>query len=284
MKKQTNTIDISAGPGRIWETLWTDKTYREWTSVFCDGSHAVSDWNEGSRVHFLSGDGRGMYSEIEKLVENELMSFSHIGELLDGKEQPLTEETQTWSGAREIYTLTPNQSVTTLTLEMDILETHAEYFEETIPKALEKLKHIAEERTPITIETIVNATLADAWTTWTDPEQITKWNFASDEWCCPRAENDLRAGGRFSSRMEAKDGSFGFDFEGEYTAVEPLRSIAYKLGDGRKVAILFTETDGGTKVVETFEAETDNPNSLQQAGWQAILENFKKQAESKNGD
>ena len=132
----------------------------------------------------------------------------------------------------------------------------------------------------ITISTTVNASVEQVWASWTSPEHITKWNAASDDWHTTRAENDLRAGGRFTSRMEAKDGSFGFDFEGVYDEVIPLQTIAYHLEDMRTVRVDFEEVDGQIKVTETFDPETENPVEMQRAGWQAILDNFKKYTES----
>ncbi|WP_316931032.1 SRPBCC domain-containing protein [Flavobacterium rivuli] len=109
---------------------------------------------------------------------------------------------------------------------------------------------------------------------------MVKWSFASDDWHTTKAENDLRVAGTFSSRMEAKDGSFGFDFEGVYDEVETNKLIAYTLGDGRTVKIKFTDTGNETHIAETFEAETVNSEELQREGWQAILDNFKKYTES----
>jgi uncharacterized protein YndB with AHSA1/START domain len=134
--------------------------------------------------------------------------------------------------------------------------------------------------TPITVQTTVNAPIGKVWTFWTAPEHITGWNFAIDEWQCPSAVNDLRVGGKFSSRMEAKDGSFGFDFEGVYEAVIPQERIEYVLGDGRKVKITFTAKGTETEVIETFDPESENGIELQQQGWQAILNNFKKYTEA----
>jgi uncharacterized protein YndB with AHSA1/START domain len=135
-------------------------------------------------------------------------------------------------------------------------------------------------KTTITVETTVNTPVEKAWTLWTGPEHITHWNNASDDWHTPSAKNDLRVGGQFSYRMEAKDGSFGFDFGGVYDEVKTNERIAYTIGDGRKVKIIFTRQGNGTKVVETFEAENTNPIELQRGGWQSILDNFKKYAEA----
>ncbi|MFE5320680.1 SRPBCC family protein [Paenibacillus sp. NPDC056579] len=131
----------------------------------------------------------------------------------------------------------------------------------------------------ITVETIVHKPVESVWKYWTEPQHIMQWNNASDDWHTPHAENDLRVGGKFVSRMEAKDGSFGFDFGGVYDEVSINESIAYSLGDGRKVKVSFIRQDNDTKIVETFDAEETNAVEMQQAGWQAILDNFKKYAE-----
>lgn len=132
----------------------------------------------------------------------------------------------------------------------------------------------------ITVQQTVNATPEKVWDYWTLPEHITQWNAASDDWYTPRAESDVRAGGLFSYRMEARDGSVGFDFGGTYDAVTPNEMIEYTLGDGRKVTVQFTPEGDGTKVVERFDAEMTNPVEMQQSGWQAILDNFKTYTEA----
>jgi uncharacterized protein YndB with AHSA1/START domain len=135
-------------------------------------------------------------------------------------------------------------------------------------------------RTQITVEGTVKAPVEKVWHYWTSPEHITKWNNASDDWHTPFAENDLRAGGKFSARMEARDGSMGFDFGGVYDEVKPNQRIVYTIGDGRKVTVDFKSNGNETKIVETFEAEDTNSIELQRGGWQAILDNFKKHVES----
>ncbi|MBP6758677.1 MAG: SRPBCC family protein [Flavobacterium sp.] len=131
----------------------------------------------------------------------------------------------------------------------------------------------------ITVETLVNAPIEKVWGFWTLPEHITKWNNASEDWHTPRAENDLRIGGKFLSRMEAKDGSFGFDFEGIYTDVISNEKISYTILDDRKVTVAFSPTENGIQITETFEAENQNPLEMQKLGWQAILNNFKNYTE-----
>ncbi len=141
---------------------------------------------------------------------------------------------------------------------------------------IETLKKAAMgDKTIITVETIVNAPVEKVWASWTEPQHITQWNHASDDWHCPKSSNDLRVGGVFSATMAAKDGSFSFDFEGVYDAVKPFEYLEYTIGDGRKVTVTFSQNEGTTHVVEEFEAETQNPAEMQQAGWQAILNNFK---------
>ena len=133
----------------------------------------------------------------------------------------------------------------------------------------------------ITVETQVNAKLSRVWHAWNNPSDIQQWNAASDDWHTTRSAVDLRDGGKFTARMEAKDGSEGFDFEGIYTKVVPQKSIEYEMGDGRKVNVEFVERAGGVHVKETFDAESVNSPELQRQGWQAILDNFRGHVESK---
>jgi uncharacterized protein YndB with AHSA1/START domain len=136
------------------------------------------------------------------------------------------------------------------------------------------------EKKPITIETTVKAPVEKVWEFWTNPEHIKNWNSPSEDWHTPHAENDLRTGGKFNARMEAKDGSFGFDFGGVYDDVRNNEYIEYTLGDGRKVNIVFSTSGTDTKVVETFDPEDTHPVDFQRSGWQAILDNFKKYTEA----
>lgn len=131
----------------------------------------------------------------------------------------------------------------------------------------------------ITIEATVNAPINRVWKAWVTPEDITHWNFANDDWCCPSAKLDLVEGGKFEYRMEAKDGSLGFDLTGTYTQVSPNTSLSFRLDDLREVNVTFIQADGGADVIVTFEAETQNPPEFQRNGWQAILDNFKKYVE-----
>ena len=133
---------------------------------------------------------------------------------------------------------------------------------------------------PITVQTTVNAPVSKVWESWTAPKHITKWCQASDDWHAPKAENDLRAGGKFSTTMAAKDGSVSFDFGGVYSNVKTHSLIEYAIEDGRKVKIIFESVGDKTRVTETFEPENTNSIELQRGGWQAILDNFKKYTET----
>jgi uncharacterized protein YndB with AHSA1/START domain len=137
-----------------------------------------------------------------------------------------------------------------------------------------------DKKTRITVEQTIQAPLEKVWAYWSDPGHIQKWNNASDDWHTTRAENDLRPGGKFLSRMEAKDGSAGFDFTGTYDAVKPFEYIGYTISDGRKVEVRFSSSGNGTRVVERFEAESIHTPEMQRGGWQSILDHFRQYTEA----
>jgi uncharacterized protein YndB with AHSA1/START domain len=132
----------------------------------------------------------------------------------------------------------------------------------------------------ITVQATISAPVEKVWNCWTQPAHITQWNAASDDWHTPHAENDLRPGGKFLSRMEARNGKVGFDFEGTYETVIKYVLIVYSIADGRKVKIYFSGEGSETNIVETFDAESTHTADQQRAGWQAILDNFKSYTES----
>jgi hypothetical protein len=136
------SIDIKAEKTKIWNALWDEKSYRDWASVFFDGSYAVTEnWKEGSKVLFLSPDQSGIYSIIETHIPNKTMKFKHIGIVTKGKEQPMDDETKIWSGTTETYTLTEGTDCNTLIVEIDVLDEHLDFMKTTLPKALEKVKN-----------------------------------------------------------------------------------------------------------------------------------------------
>jgi uncharacterized protein YndB with AHSA1/START domain len=134
----------------------------------------------------------------------------------------------------------------------------------------------------ITVESVVRAELSEVWDAWNNPADIKRWNTAQDDWHTTQSTVDLREGGKFMSRMEARDGSEGFDFEGTYTRVVRHKTIEYEMSDGRKVKVEFVERPDGVLIKETFDPETENPPELQRQGWQAILDNFGRHVESKS--
>jgi uncharacterized protein YndB with AHSA1/START domain len=133
----------------------------------------------------------------------------------------------------------------------------------------------------ITVETLVNAAPKKVWAAWNSPADIKQWNTAQEDWHTTESTVDLREGGKFVSRMEAKDGSMGFDFEGTYTRIVPGKTIEYRMSDGREVEIEFVERPEGILVRETFDAESENASEIQRQGWQAILNNFARHVEAK---
>ncbi len=276
--KEFNIV-IQASKAKVWFALWDLYHYRQWTAAFCEGSYAITDnWREGSRVHFLTPDGRGMYSDVTRNIPFEKMEFSHIGNIHDFKEMPLDEEAKEWSGGMERYHLEEIDGKVHLKVIHDVYEKYASFIETAFPKALGQVKLLAENFS-ITIQVNIRVNLDTIWEKWNEPQSICQWYVATETWHTPRAENDLRVGGKFSTRMEAKDGSFGFDFGGFYTIVEPRKRIEYTLEDGRKVQVHFTQENESVVITESFEGEDENPYEMQRDGWQAILNNFKKYIE-----
>lgn len=144
MERLEFKTDIKAPASTIWKMLWDDKTYREWTGVFCEGTYAVSNWNEGDSIHFLTPSGEGMDSIIDRKIENQYMAFKHMGELKNFEPQPINEATEEWSGSMEIYELIPNGNTITLKVYVDILEKYKDYFLDAFLKGLERVKKLSE--------------------------------------------------------------------------------------------------------------------------------------------
>lgn len=132
----------------------------------------------------------------------------------------------------------------------------------------------------ISINTEINASIEKVWDSWTNPVHVMNWNFASDDWCCPKAVNTLKIGDGFNYTMSSKDGSMSFDFYGTYTEVIPEKLLLITLGDSRKVEVHFVANGDKTEIIESFEPEKENSEELQKTGWQSILDNFKKYTES----
>ncbi len=285
MERRNFTVSINAPREKVWEVLWSEKTYPQWTAAFFKGSRAESDWKEGSKIYFLNAEGEGMIAKIDKRKDPEIMNFMYLGIInKNGEEDLESEKVKAWAGSMEDYQLEEKDGKTKLTVHMDLDEEYKDYFLKTWPIAFEKLKGLSEDNSslnnPINISVVVNAAVEKVWEVWNDPQHIENWNAASEDWHTTAATNDLRKGGKISSRMEAKDGSAGFDFEGIYNEVKQNEYLAYTLADGRKVSVDFKGDGKATLVEERFEAEDQNSRKMQQDGWQAILNNFKKYAES----
>ncbi|MEO6453200.1 MAG: SRPBCC domain-containing protein [Ginsengibacter sp.] len=144
MQKLNFSIDIKAPKEKVWKVLWEDATYTKWTSVFCEGSQAITDWNEGSKVLFIDGKGSGMVSRIETKKPHEFISFKHLGEVKNGEEDTTSEKVKQWAGAFENYTLNEKAGITTLVVDMDIAEEFKDYFMKTFPGGLDQVKLLSE--------------------------------------------------------------------------------------------------------------------------------------------
>jgi uncharacterized protein YndB with AHSA1/START domain len=271
------SIAIKASKEKVWYSLWDDENYEAWVSAFCEGSYAISDWNQASKIYFLDQNGSGMNSEIALNKPFETMIFKHLGELKEYVELPETEATKDWSGAEERYDLEESNGITTVTVTIDLVEKYLDYFKETFPLALEKLKAIAESDTKtITVRTTLTSSLADVWNKFTQPEHIVNWNFASEDWHCPKAENHLDVGQNFVYTMASKDGEMSFDFVGTYQEIIPMKKLVYQIADGRNVTVKFDVMNNKVILTENFEPENIHSVALQREGWQSILNQFKK--------
>lgn len=280
MIKVNFSAAIHAPKQRVWYVLWEKSFYEQWTRLFAEGSTVKTDgWKEGSMVQFLGPKENGMVSMVVANKPNEYMSFRHLGIVKDGVEDTTSDEATGWAGAMENYTLKEENGITALTVEMETTEEYKDYFNNKWPKALAKVKELSEAKTMITVTATVNVTIDTVWDSWTNPAHIVNWNNASDDWHTPKASNDLRKDGRFTFTMAAKDGSFSFDFGGTYTSVEPKQKISYIMDDGRVANVWFEQEGNAVKITEEFQAENIHSPEMQEAGWQAILNNFKKYTE-----
>ncbi len=144
MNRINFSVSIDAPASKVWDVLWNDNSYRQWTTVFCEGSYMETDWQVGGNTRFLGPGEGGMYSTIDGLKENQMVSFRHIGEVKDGVNLPLDDKSKTWSGATESYYLEEKNGKTELRVELDITEDHEAFFKESFPKGLEKVKELSE--------------------------------------------------------------------------------------------------------------------------------------------
>lgn len=293
MQKLRFSIVINAPKEKVWHTMLDDKTYRQWSEVFAAGSHYVGSWEKGSRIVFLASRGNGYSGYVGRIAENrlyEFISIEYLALVQDGREDT-TSDVASWSGAHENYTFVERNGATEVLVELDtiaidmselrVLPAEDEFFQQIWPEALQKLKDIAEGSLPrsMSISAMVRAPIGKVWECWTKPEHIVHWAFASDDWEAPSAENDVRVGGKFKTVMAAKDKSARFDFIGTYTAVKERELIEYDMDDNRHVKVQFSPLPDAVQITTVFEPEGMNPPEVQQSGWQAVLNNFKRYVE-----
>lgn len=290
MKKIQQSIVIQAPREFVWAAIINDKKYRLWTSAFNPTSHFAGGWQKGDKIRFIGTDDQGrqlgMAAEIAASDHLKFISI-HILGLVSGDEVDYdSEDARQWAPSYENYHF---ESLTDQTTKFSVdVDTNDAYYDDMAKSwtlALQKLKEVCEKNlapfASITVTTDVRAPLDQVWSCWTSVEHVKKWNHASDDWHCPAAVNDLRIGGRFIYTMAARDGSLSFDFAGTYTEVVQGERIVSQLDDGRMLKVDFTATGPDcTRVTETFEAENENTLDLQRSGWQAILDNFRKEAEA----
>lgn len=279
MPKLHQSILVQANKQKIWNAIVDVSKYKVWTEVFTPGSYFEGSWQQGEKMKFLAKDKENLGGLTSVIAENKLfkyISIQHLGLVKNGEEDVTSEEAKKWAGCFENYTFVEKSSETTeFIVDVDVADGYEDEIAGMWQKGLISLKNFCEKPfEKITIQTSINKPIQQVWKVFTKPEYITRWNFASPDWECPKAANDLQVGGRYSYVMAAKDGSFAFDFGGTYTNIEPFQHIESILDDGRKVSVQFEEVDGNILVTETFEAETQNSLELQAQGWQAILNNF----------
>lgn len=272
------TIHINALRETVWHTMLRQDMYRLWTAVFSPGSRYEGGWKTGDTIRFLGPEGGGIHSTIESATLYEKVVIKHLGEIQNGV---VNTESPSWNGAHEIYTLIPKDGGTKVVVDIDVGAEFEAMMNEAWPKALAVLKALCEREAPtsITVATVVQAPVTKAWQTWTTPEHIKQWCFASDDWGVGEVTNTLNTGGTFSTEMFAKDKSAGFTFAGTYLKVVPEQYLKYVLEDGRVVRITFVADGDRTIVTETFDIEQENTEDLQRSGWQSILTSFKQYVE-----
>lgn len=286
MKTIQSTIQIQAPAEKVWQVLWNTSTNRQWARAFGEGMYYSSDWEEGGKVTLSNEEGTGGFGVIEKKIPNQLLRIREKGWIENWKALPIDYSVPVngknlkWEAGIGEYRLTENDGETELQVEIELGDDWAMILAPVFPAALKLIKEIAEGTAVLEVKTDVLIPIETAWKLFNDPAHIVNWNSASPDWHTPTASNDIRTGGKFSYRMEARDGSFGFDFNGEYTHVEAPEAMEYVMEDGRKASVQFSPVENGTRITTRFDAENSNSLDLQQYGWQAILDNFKKYAEN----
>lgn len=291
MKTINQSIDIAATKEAVWAAIINENKYKAWTAAFQEGSRFEGIWQKGAKLKFLAEDENGvdmgMVSEVVVFDHLKDIAIKPVGFVGEGQEDYESEALKEWTQTLESYHLeTIAEGITRFTVNQTIPEPHFDMLNERWTAALDMLKKVCEQNlspfSKIEIGAVIEASIEDVWAYWTSGEKMVKWNFASDDWHCPKAAVDLRVGGDFTATMAAKDGSYAFDFGGTYTEIVPYKRLVSQIGDGRMIWVDFDVlSESQVKVVEVFEAEGMNSLEMQRAGWQAILDNFKKAVEAK---
>jgi uncharacterized protein YndB with AHSA1/START domain len=219
-------------------------------------------------------DGKvgGIFSKIDKNILHQTIRIRHLHMIHD---RVIATDT-TWEGMYEIYSFESRANETIVKVELDIDSTWVSYMQPSWPRALARLKMLCEKPAKITVHVVVDTSRETAWDYLTNPLHIPHWAFASDDWMCPTAIQDLTVGGRFMTRMSSKDGKHSFDFEGTYTHIDLFNSYTYIMDDGREAVVTLYDQNGKVMIQTVFEAESENSTDMQREGWQAIAENLKK--------
>jgi uncharacterized protein YndB with AHSA1/START domain len=267
------TQEIAAPPATVWFALWNDQQYRQWTKVFDSSSYAVSTWQLGAPIQFLTADGQGLYAEIAELEEAQRISFKYLGTIDNFEEKPAPAGQPLLHDRYELEATATGGTLVKVWVQGQWLD--ESNMRHLFGQALAALQQQAEQLR-IQVQTSVDCTAGHAWHCFTTPEFIVQWNFASPDWHCPSASADVQPGGQLRTRMEARDGSVGFELVATYTHVQPPEELHYQLADGRMVWVRFApQADGSTLVTQQFEPENIHPPELQYAGWQSILDNYR---------
>lgn len=274
---------FQAGPELLWELVVDPDHYRFWTEAFSKGSGFVGDWTKGSNIRFVTEDENGiengMLSEIAESQWPEVISIRHVGLVMNGVNDYNSPLAREWSPAFENYRFIPKSDGTSIfQVEQDLPEEQAEEFKSSWKKAFDRmairLESFADVGKVITLREKSLNRPEVIWEKLVTPQKVMSWNYASDDWHCPNAKNNLVIGGEFHYEMAAKDGSVSFDFWGTYTEIEAAKRLYFVLGDGRKVRIDIFEKLYGCLIEERFEVEKQNDLNLQRQGWQNILKNL----------
>lgn len=274
------------GPELLWELVVDPDQYRFWAEAFSEGSEGTSfegDWTKGSNIRFVAEDENGIESGmLSEIVESQwpaFISIKHVGVVMNGVDDYDSPLARQWSPAFENYRLIPKEDGTCIfAVEQDLPEGQAEAFKASWEKAFDRmamrLETSADVGKVITLREKSHHRPEVIWERLVTPEKVMAWNYASDDWHCPNANNNLEIGGEFHYEMAAKDGSASFDFWGTYTEIETAKRLSFVLGDGRKVRIDIFEKPDGCLIEERFEAEQENNLHLQRQGWHNILKNL----------